>query len=218
MDGNDGVLVGAILPLMRCCHRDWHMLFFNLQQPHSRSFLQGPDKPDNCLISSLSKAAMPKAHSAVLGLWITLSGDGLLKDHLAQSQWGCFHHSFPFRLILASNTVSCWDLPVTPEIQMGSTLLDGLTLHCAPLLSIWHARWLNPHSPLNPVVPLLHLAGDRTPLVLVIVFITRFFKNESEITSRRPEVREALLICLGNGPLETGVTFFLTNPFCDFFS
>ena len=33
---------------------------------------------------------------------------------------GCFSHSFPVKFTLASNTVSAWDPPVTPEIQMCS--------------------------------------------------------------------------------------------------
>lgn len=32
-----------------------------------------------------------------------------------------FCHSFPVRLMTASSTISCWDPPVTPEIQMGSS-------------------------------------------------------------------------------------------------
>ena len=47
----------------------------------------------------------------------------------------CFCHSFPVRLTSASTTVSCGDLPVTPEIQMGSapSWLDGIRVHCAPV-------------------------------------------------------------------------------------
>jgi len=48
---------------------------------------------------------------------------------------GCFCHSFPVQLISTSNTVSCWDPTVTPEIQMGSapSQFDGIRVHCAPV-------------------------------------------------------------------------------------
>lgn len=36
----------------------------------------------------------------------------------------CSCHSFLVRLTSTSSTVSCWDLPVTPEIQMG---IEGIT-------------------------------------------------------------------------------------------
>lgn len=34
----------------------------------------------------------------------------------------------------------------------------------------------NPHSPVNPVVLFLHLAGGKAPLVLVTVFIINFLE------------------------------------------
>ena len=40
VDGNQGVLVGAVLPLVRCCDADWHLLFFSPQEPHSRRVLR----------------------------------------------------------------------------------------------------------------------------------------------------------------------------------
>lgn len=36
---------------------------------------------------------------------------------------GLFCHSFPVQLTSASNTDSCWDPPVTPEIQVNSASL-----------------------------------------------------------------------------------------------
>ncbi|KAK4819785.1 hypothetical protein QYF61_011385 [Mycteria americana] len=39
MDGNQGVSVGAILPPVNCCGSDWHLLFFDPQQPHNRRVL-----------------------------------------------------------------------------------------------------------------------------------------------------------------------------------
>jgi len=50
---------------------------------------------------------------------------------------GCFCHSFPVRLPSASNAVSRWDPPVTPEIQMDSDPLksDGIKVHCTPVSS-----------------------------------------------------------------------------------
>lgn len=38
---------------------------------------------------------------------------------------GCFCHSFPGRVILASGTVSCWDPHATLEIKMGSASVDA---------------------------------------------------------------------------------------------
>lgn len=48
---------------------------------------------------------------------------------------GCFSHLSPVKLTLVSNTDSSWQLPVPPEIQMGSALLclDGISVHCAPV-------------------------------------------------------------------------------------
>ncbi|KAK4807169.1 hypothetical protein QYF61_024289 [Mycteria americana] len=39
MDGNQGVSVGAIFPLVHCCGSDWQLLFFDPQQPHNRRVL-----------------------------------------------------------------------------------------------------------------------------------------------------------------------------------
>ncbi|KAK4805324.1 hypothetical protein QYF61_018187 [Mycteria americana] len=39
MDGNQGVSVGAILPPVHRCGSNWHLLFFDPQQPHNRRVL-----------------------------------------------------------------------------------------------------------------------------------------------------------------------------------
>ncbi|KAK4810652.1 hypothetical protein QYF61_007389 [Mycteria americana] len=40
MDGNQGVSVGAILPPVHRCGSNWHLLFFDPQQPHNRRVLR----------------------------------------------------------------------------------------------------------------------------------------------------------------------------------
>ncbi|KAK4807027.1 hypothetical protein QYF61_000356 [Mycteria americana] len=40
MDENQGVSVGTMLPPVRCCPSNWHLLFFDPQQPHNRRVLR----------------------------------------------------------------------------------------------------------------------------------------------------------------------------------
>ena len=40
MNGNQGVSVGAILPPVHRGGSDWHLLVFDLQQPHNRGVLR----------------------------------------------------------------------------------------------------------------------------------------------------------------------------------
>lgn len=82
----------------------------------------------------------------------------------------CFCDLFPVRLTLASNRVSCWHCPALPETQMVSALCSSVCWSLQLLLWVCCARSSNSHSPLNPAVSFLHLAGGRASLVLVVVF------------------------------------------------
>jgi len=95
-----------------------------------------PGKMDSCLISSVSTAAIPKAHRYPFGsLKYPLLRESIPRMHGASGPvtMGCFCQSCPVRLTSASNTLSFWDSPVTPEMQMDSDPLksDGIKVHCA---------------------------------------------------------------------------------------
>ena len=113
----------------------WSSTFSN---PTTEGSSERPGKVDSCLISSISKAAIPKAHRYPFGsLKYPLLRQSVPRMHGASGPvtMGCFCHPFPVRLTSASNTDSCWDPPVTTEIQMGSVpiYLDGIRVHCAPV-------------------------------------------------------------------------------------
>lgn len=96
-------------------------------------------RADSCLISSVSRTTILKAHHYPLGsLKYPLTRQSMPRMYGPSGlvTMGYFYHSFPgLRLISDSNTVSCWDLPVTPEIQMAyaPAQLDGIRTHCAPV-------------------------------------------------------------------------------------
>ena len=135
-------------------------------------------------MSSVSKAAMPKAHQYPFGLMkcpLLRQSMPRIDRGSGQVPMGCFFYSFPVRITSASITVNCWDPPVTPEIQMGSApfYFEGIRVKCTTvstralyLLRVWCARPLNPHSPINPTVHFLPMAGGWESLVLLRVFIT----------------------------------------------
>lgn len=145
----------------------------------------------------------------------------------ASHKWGPFaNHSV--RLILASKTISCWDRPVIPEIQMGSApvWLDGIRrVHCAPASAkalYSHGadvpRPSDPHRPVNLVVSLLHLAGDRAPLIQVLGFSISC-KKGLEFLSIGSGIRSALPLCLQNFPLRLKQPLSWKNPYlCLLFS
>lgn len=68
MNGNQGVLVGAILPLVHCYSSNWHLMFFFFSSSATEGSSERPGKVDNYLMSSISKAATPKV-CRDLGEW-----------------------------------------------------------------------------------------------------------------------------------------------------
>jgi len=93
----------------------------------SNSTMEGsserPGIMDSYLISSVSKVAMSKAHRYPFrSLKYALLRWPIPSIHRASGPvtMGCFCHSFAVRLTSASNTLSSWDSPVTPELQRDS--------------------------------------------------------------------------------------------------
>jgi len=130
--------------LVRHCHRRTVVVAIGtccsstLSNPTTEGSSKRPGKMDSCLISSVSKAAMPKAHRYPFGsLKYPLLRQSIPRMHGASDPgtMGCFCHSCPVRLTSASNTLSSWDPPITPEMQMDSDPLksDGIQVHCAPV-------------------------------------------------------------------------------------
>lgn len=62
MDGNQGVSVSVILPLVHHHSNNQHLLFFVMQQPYNGEAI----KVDSCLIFFVSTVANPKAHNYLL--------------------------------------------------------------------------------------------------------------------------------------------------------
>jgi len=123
----------AVVAIGTCCSS-------TLSNPTMEGSSERRGKMDSCLISSFSTAPMPKAHRYPLGsLKYPLLRQSISRMHGAS--WpvtmGCFCQSCPVRLTSASNTLSSWDPPVTPEIQMDSALVNLMalkdTVHQCPL-------------------------------------------------------------------------------------
>lgn len=75
---------------------------------------------------------------------------------------------------------------------------------------MWCTKPSKSHSPINPVVPFLHLAGGRAPLGLIIILVTHFLYVQNRILSIKIR-RSAPLLCLRKCLLETGTAVFLKN-------
>lgn len=108
-----------ILLPVHCPSSNCHLLVFNLQQSHNEGvFLyQAGWITDLCIHSSCRKC--PLLRKSMLRI------PGASEPVTIQ----CFCHLSPVKLTSASNTDNSWHPLVTPEIQMGSTLLclDGIT-------------------------------------------------------------------------------------------
>ena len=66
MDGNQGVPIGAILSLVHCRDSNSYLLFFITCSNHNTDgFCERPGKLDSCLIFSVVKAAITKAHQYI---------------------------------------------------------------------------------------------------------------------------------------------------------
>jgi len=133
MNGDKGVLVSAILSSVHRCGRDWHLLFFNPQQPHKGRILQ--ETRQNGQMFNFFRLQSSYTKSPPIPLWVLEIPSPKMHEASGPVTMGCFCHSCPVRLTSASNTLSSWDPPVTPEIQMDSDPLksDGIKVHCAPV-------------------------------------------------------------------------------------
>ena len=132
-------MVGAILlPVHRSGH-DWrHLLFFHPQQPHNGRILR--ETRQNGQLFNFFHLQSSYAKSPPIPLWVLEVPCPKIfytRMHGASGPvtMRCFCQSCPVRLTSASNTLSSWEPPVTPEMQMDSDSLksDGIIVHCAPV-------------------------------------------------------------------------------------
>lgn len=103
-----------------------HLLFFDVQQSHDTGILQEAGQGKHMFHISESMATASKAHHCLFGsLNYPLLRQSVPRIHgiseLAAAVYFC--HLSPVKLTSATNTDSFWDLPVNPEIQMGSSLM-----------------------------------------------------------------------------------------------
>lgn len=107
------------------------------RSPTAEGFLVSPGKAFNCLMPSVSTAAIPKAHLSSFGsLKYPLRRKSMPRVHRASGPVtiGCFFHSFPVWLTLASSKVNCCS-PLVSPIETGSapTCPDGIKVHYSPV-------------------------------------------------------------------------------------
>lgn len=126
--------------------------------PTSEGPSERQGRVDRCFISIVSMAAVWRAHQypfeSLKCPWLRQSLPRVPRASGPVTMWG-FCQSF---CQAGFSLISCWDAPVTPEIQMGSAplQLDGIRVHCAPgsakaLYSQGAGvpRPSDPHSPVN---------------------------------------------------------------------
>lgn len=199
-----------LLPV-HCPSSNCHLLVFNFQQSHNEGvFLyQAGWITDLCIHSSCRKC--PLLRKSMLRI------PGASEPVTIQ----CFCHLSPVKLTSASNTDNSWHPLVTPEIQMGSTLLclDGITNTHQLSAKALYLCGSNPHSPGCPVIPFPLLAKGRDPLFL---FPVRVFWHTFEMLEvPSPWLKEAIsvLLCLGDHwwpsclSMAITLTAFLGDPF-----
>jgi len=68
MNKDKGVSVSAILSLVHHCGRDWHLLFFNTQQPHNGRILQ--ETRQNGQLFNFFRLQSSYAKSLSIPLWV----------------------------------------------------------------------------------------------------------------------------------------------------
>ncbi|XP_063037732.1 uncharacterized protein LOC134432758 [Melospiza melodia melodia] len=67
VDGDHGIPICPVLPAVHRQGGNWHSLLFHPQKSYCRWICDSPGKVFNCLMFSVSTAAMPKAHLSVSG-------------------------------------------------------------------------------------------------------------------------------------------------------
>ncbi|KAK4810847.1 hypothetical protein QYF61_008819 [Mycteria americana] len=145
MDGNQGVSVGVILPPVHRCGSNWHLLFFDPQQPHNRRVLretrQGywPHYPSigaarlnnpSSLSRSSSDLCSRPFTSFVALLWtrsstsmsLYASNPGKLTRHLIE---GCLAYPNENQQLLALYWDLAWAYQATNQYYQGIVVKTG---------------------------------------------------------------------------------------------